>query len=825
MLRRFSAFSLLWGQTQGSAPTAFSLRRVLLLCLAAGLLLVGCDLIQPTPILTPDGSATPGVVCTPVSCGPDAVLFCPGDCPGGCGAVCATVTPPPPIVSAPADWAELETWLAEAWGQGVNPAAVRSALVAAGRQTGLQDWSAADLDGDLQDEWIVRLNTLPGEPDYQEFAFGTTNQLWIVNQGGVVYRSETLPAPSGVAGFGDVTGDGRPEVWLRAADCGASTCYASYRIVSAEGGSFRNIVAPDPATGATVIGMTNPDIPILFDHTGDGVADFTLHGGTLGSAGAGIMRPYTDIWAWDGSALAKVETLLDGTNWRHHILYEANELFAQSNYPAAILAYEAVINDASLQTYAHFNASETQAYTDMSLFAAFRLILADVQVGEGDRAASRLAWLQTTYPAAAVTIGAGHFLATWEATAALTDACQSAVQEMSAYPNVTGVLTDMGYGNPSLTLNDLCPFSGEAGLNPPPDTWEGLAQWMVQVYVAGLSDSQVADHLLATQWLKRAQDWTTLDSDGDGALEWVAALSMPGAVAYSPDAYPGDLWIVGPAGILYQYAADLATPETQAPQIVAVTDMTGDGRPDLMIDEHFCGAHTCFGNYRLLSAHDGSLRNIVNSDLPNADVISISYPTPEIRDATGDGILDFVVHGGNIGSVGAGMVRTYTEIWAWDNSALSRRQIVLDPTTWRHHILYEANAEAAGGQLELAATLYEQVIQDPSLENPFPFEGEESEIYPALAQLAAFRLVVVRLQQGQVDAAQSWRDWLLSNAADGLITQAAQAFYDTWVVNNAPDQACSAAQAILGSVEEPAGVVTNLGYGNPSLTSADFCSP
>ncbi len=816
MLRRYSA-----EPTHASISLSFP-RWVLLSGLALVLLLMGCDVIQPTPVLTPDGEQTPGVVCTPVSCESGAVPFCPGDCPGGCGATCATVTPPAPIVSAPADWAGLESWLAEAWREGVNPAAVRNALIAAGRQSSLQDWSAADLDGDLQDEWIVRLNTLPGEPDYQEFVFGASNQIWIVNHQGVVYRTDTLPAPSGVVGFGDLTGDGRPEAWLRAADCGASTCHASFRIVSVAGGTWGNIIAPDPATGATVIGMINPDAPVVYDYTGDGVADFSLHGGTLGSAGAGVMRAYTDIWAWDGSALTKVDTLLDGTNWRHHILYEANDLLAQGDYAAAIVAYEAVINDANLQTYAHFNASQEQAYADLSLFAAFRLIMADIQLGDSARAAARLAWLQTTYPGAAITIGADRFLSTWSATNSLVDACQSATQEMSAYPSVTGVLTDMGYGNPSLTLNDVCPLEGAAGLNPPPATWEGLAQWLTRAYQTGLPDNEVAAQLLAAQWLKRAEDWATLDSDGDGVLEWVAALSAPDAVPYSPDAYPGDLWVIGPGGILYQYAAATGAVETQAPQIVAVIDMTGDGRPDLMVDEHFCGAHTCFGNYRLLSAHDGALRNVVSADLPDP-VISMSYPTVEVRDATGDGILDFVVHGGNIGSVGAGTVRTYTEIWAWNDGAFTRQQTVLDPTTWRHHILYEANAEAAAGQLERAAQLYEQVINDPNLENPFPFEGEEADVYPALAQLAAFRLVVVQLQLEQPDGAQVWRDWLATNHPEGLIAQAANAFYETWVGSNALDQACGAAQAILGSVENPAGVITNLGYGNPGLTSADFC--
>jgi serine/threonine-protein kinase len=46
-----------------------------------------------TPTHTP--TPTPWPMCTPPSCNPGEVYYCPGECPGGCGVQCATPTPLP----------------------------------------------------------------------------------------------------------------------------------------------------------------------------------------------------------------------------------------------------------------------------------------------------------------------------------------------------------------------------------------------------------------------------------------------------------------------------------------------------------------------------------------------------------------------------------------------------------------------------------------------------------------------------------------------------------------------------------------------------------
>ncbi|MEZ4517122.1 MAG: hypothetical protein R3C44_09900 [Chloroflexota bacterium] len=286
-----------------------------------------------------------------------------------------------------------------------------------------------------------------------------------MNGNGVVYRtyadvgSDPLEfgAPSIVA-MGDMTGDGLPELVTDAEVCGAHTCYGNFRVVGFAGDIFADLVSHEPVgegdAGTTIV-LSTPDTRLV-DIDQDGTMDLLVHGGTIGSVGAGIVRPRTEIWSWDGTAVTLADTQLDPTEYRHHVLYEANDLMAGGNFDEALLLYEAAINDGSLRTEP-FAAGEEETYAAISQFAAFRLILLDVIRGDNERAAGRLAWLQEAYPDSAATQGAATVvdaLAEWPGMEVVCGQVEAALAERE---NPTGPLVDMGYGNPSLTAADFCP--------------------------------------------------------------------------------------------------------------------------------------------------------------------------------------------------------------------------------------------------------------------------------------------------------------------------------------------------------------------------------
>jgi hypothetical protein len=415
----------------------------------------------PSPAV--DGAETPVLMCTPPACGPGEVFACPtGDCPGGCGTVCAAPTVVSgPLAPSPTDWESLESWLAALWHGGANPAVVRSALQQSGMQKSYDDWRAADFDGDLQDEWILVLYdpSMPGAP------WGHAGDLWIVNDSGPVFRYYVAPssdifeftAPM-IVGVADMTGNGRPELIADARICGAHTCYGNYRIIGHTAEGYRDLVSvPDPETGDNghVISISYPNVHFE-DVNGDGVMDFLVRGGGIGSAGAGIVRTRTEVWRWDGTAITLAETILDPTEFRHHILYEANDLMARGDLEEALLRYEAAINDGALRNDGFVHSSEA-TYQSISQFAAFRLILIDLLRGAPIRASERLAWLQATYPGTGAAQAAAILTGKWAGPENLGSVCAMIEGSLAGQENPTGALADMGYGNPSLTASDYCP--------------------------------------------------------------------------------------------------------------------------------------------------------------------------------------------------------------------------------------------------------------------------------------------------------------------------------------------------------------------------------
>ncbi len=411
----------------------------------------------------PPTAETPILMCTPPACAPGESYTCPsGDCPGGCGTVCAAPTPiTGPLAPAPTDWESLEGWLTALWQSHVDPAAVRAALQQSGMQRGYDDWRAADFDGDLQDDWVLVLydQSLPATP------FAAPGDLWIVNGNGVIFRYYAAPssdiynfiAPAIIA-VSDLTGDRRPELITDAHSCGANTCFGNYRVIGQTASGLADLVRRAPVAEndpGDTISISYPE-PRVEDMNGDGTAEFVVHGGLLGSAGAGIVRTRTEIWGWDGTAVTLAETRLDPTPYRHLVLYEANDRMAAGDLDGALALYEATINDPALVNEP-FRYTPEQVYTDVSRFAAFRLVLIDLLQGNADRAAGRLAWLQANYPDAPVTQAAGQLIGGWTGPDGQAALCEQIEASLAATPDATGALADMGYGNPTLTVADMCP--------------------------------------------------------------------------------------------------------------------------------------------------------------------------------------------------------------------------------------------------------------------------------------------------------------------------------------------------------------------------------
>ena len=380
-----------------------------------------------------------------------------------------------------------------------------------------------------------------------------------------------------------------------------------------------------------------------------------------------------------------------------------------------------------------------------------------------------------------------------------------------------------------------------AELGPPPAELEGLANWLGQAQTAGIQASEICNILREHQWQQAADGCPTADLDGDGTDEWLLTLDTtqlqpdsPGAPA---DGHPGNFWVISQGAVVYEaHDEEEADFFATAPTLVEQTDMTGDDRPEAITVFSTCGAHTCYNYYQVISAHDGQIRNVVEpaqeeeaaagagDDLPVA--ISLSYVDEErVEDATGDDLPDLVISGGLVGSAGAGIQRSRTEIWAWDGNAVSLYEQQWEDTDYRFHRLYNANYAFEQESYGVATELYESVITDPSLEDVEWASGSAEEIRSYVQQFAGFRLAMLPLFRGDITEATRWRNWLQESYSEAPITRAATLLISEWEANgNDLPAACRVVTEFLEQRENPTGPLTDMGYNNPSLEAGDVCS-
>ena len=357
-----------------------------------------------------------------------------------------------------------------------------------------------------------------------------------------------------------------------------------------------------------------------------------------------------------------------------------------------------------------------------------------------------------------------------------------------------------------------------------------LEEWLIIAWKEQASPTAVHAALAAAGWQTDPDQLVTADLTGDGRDEWLVSLCISG---YQEDACPtsfegeimGELWVIGAAGILYQYGDRFDIAWQMAPVVLTVADMTADGRADALIAATSCGAHTCYQHYLVLSAHYGELANILN---PTTDELvdawsegtSISYSTHQL---SSDDPPQIILHGGLIGSAGAGIHRGYTEVWQWDGQAISYHDFWWDESNYRFHRLYDANQAWYDHDWPLARALYAQVIDDDSLEDIEWWDSSAADVADATRQFAAFRLALLAVRERKLVEAASWQTWLQENFGGRPLPQAAELLLTRYATEGNWQAACTAVTNFLLELEEPLGPLHYMGYANPALEAEDVC--
>jgi len=311
------------------------------------------------------------------------------------------------------------------------------------------------------------------------------------------------------------------------------------------------------------------------------------------------------------------------------------------------------------------------------------------------------------------------------------------------------------------------------------------------------------------------------DLNGDGETEWL--ISVPARdqgcwATYCP-AYVlifekrDDLFV--PAAILIQ---DENVWELSDPKLLMVADINADGHLEVVIEQVSCGAHTCFTQIIIGQWNGRRWRSLA------ADPVMQAYTDYTMVDHDGDGLLDIVMHGGMYGSVGAGLQRPRTQVFAWRDGAYRLVEDTPDPNEHPYFQMLDANTALANEDWDTALDLALAVVNYPGV-----YEDEgwlTTESWARIVGYATLEAMFIYAQQGDVEAMRQVHAGLMlrsQSAPNNPYPDAVWRVQEVYEATGDPLAACIAAEEFIVARAEDAAFFEWYGYGTERLTLDRIC--
>jgi hypothetical protein len=324
--------------------------------------------------------------------------------------------------------------------------------------------------------------------------------------------------------------------------------------------------------------------------------------------------------------------------------------------------------------------------------------------------------------------------------------------------------------------------------------------------------------------------WFCLASDADGDSDKEVAVVLGDDSGATTDPMAWQIVVFDKQDGAYQVAFESPLERTDPytpgrPALLALADINNDGNTELVYTDTQCGAHTCTTTAHILSSSPTGYVSISGEgfSMPTADV--------SLGDTDGDGVMELIMHGGVIGSVGAGPQRARTEIYAWPGNAYSLaepayglKETILDPTDILYLRVTEADALFNTGLYDQALAVYQQALNDPTLKT---WKDPAEMVAPERPELDAYILFRMGLSSfGMSGPNAQGTAYIQQAAADyagNLHGDLANAFLTSFLAKNDVSLACAAAQGFIASNLNLFQAFWDYGYGNPSFDAAAVC--
>ncbi|MEJ2149266.1 MAG: VCBS repeat-containing protein [Chloroflexota bacterium] len=369
----------------------------------------------------------------------------------------------------------------------------------------------------------------------------------------------------------------------------------------------------------------------------------------------------------------------------------------------------------------------------------------------------------------------------------------------------------------------LCVPPAEVDLPDESPPFETYGELFREYLSAGGSPIDLAARLQAWGAIDDEAGFVLGDADftGDGVYDVLVDVRNLDQEVFTPSP-PGDMFIYvcddGAYGDAFQVLND---PVLSIPDVLSAEDINGDGQRDVLYQTINCGAHTCFTNLGALTWSEDASTFVSLLARP------VSEPSAEVSlaDLDGNGIIEVVVDTGYIGSVGAGVQRTFRDVYAWDGEAYVRASREVTSSQHPIHLINDADALLVEGRYEEAITLYLRSYTDDSLDRTFsPYMGWQTD----LESYARYKTMLADVMLGDREAAQDVYDQLQADfpdelAAGGLYAAYARRFWDNYTVTLDVGAACGAVVAPITENDMSNNPVNQFGYANTFYQPEDMC--
>lgn len=340
-------------------------------------------------------------------------------------------------------------------------------------------------------------------------------------------------------------------------------------------------------------------------------------------------------------------------------------------------------------------------------------------------------------------------------------------------------------------------------------------------YRAAVEQVLTVDATKLVRWLQDCDTGTSgksgargIDINGDGARDIVAIVADPASPAATP---PGTLLVFHGTADPKVWDLRYVQEANGEPGLLATEDLNGDGKLDIAWTDTACGAHTCFARVHIVSwdADEDAYVDLIGDNAIMA--------TPQVRFADvnpGSG-KELIMHGGEIGSVGAGPQRAWTETWA----SIDGKPYVLvdrtyDPSSCIYHHVLDANDLLARGSTAEAAAAYKKIVEDTTLEAC----GERPNELNELREFAWYRYALALAYAGDRTAAGRAVTALAQAAPEGLYTPVANIWWSAYRAQGDAAAACGAVQGYAKTNAEVWKILADFGYANPTFSAGDVCA-